>query len=255
MSMRRRPIPGQRLPGPDRRRVSPTGVSGPTTSTPACSRSGSSSSGTPDRRHGGQPGLRPAALLGVRGARQGHPPLHQLARRRHHGPVRHLRHHEVREARRVDLLLRPGGLGRGGPAGRRGPRASASPCPTPGSSCTSPWAGWRARPATSSCRPRRSSACATCSTGCSPTTPARPHEKIAKDTDRDFVMTAEEAVAYGVIDEVITTRDAVAAARSRRRGVGSYQRSEGGRRWRSSGRAGTWSSAASAASRRSRSRS
>ena len=29
-------------------------------------------------------------------------------------------------------------------------------------------------------------------------------EKIAKDTDRDFVMTAEEAVAYGVIDEVIT---------------------------------------------------
>ena len=43
--------------------------------------------------------------------------------------------------------------------------------------------------------------------GCSPTTPGRPHEKIAKDTDRDFVMTAEEAVAYGVIDEVITTRD------------------------------------------------
>ena len=35
----------------------------------------------------------------------------------------------------------------------------------------------------------------------------QPHEKIAKDTDRDFVMTAEEAVAYGVIDEVITTRD------------------------------------------------
>ena len=33
------------------------------------------------------------------------------------------------------------------------------------------------------------------------------HDKIAKDTDRDFVMTAEEAVAYGVIDEVISTRD------------------------------------------------
>jgi len=37
-------------------------------------------------------------------------------------------------------------------------------------------------------------------------------EKIATDTDRDFVMTAEEAVTYGLIDEVITTRDAVAAA-------------------------------------------
>ncbi len=32
-------------------------------------------------------------------------------------------------------------------------------------------------------------------------------EKVAKDTDRDFVMTADEAVAYGVIDEVITARD------------------------------------------------
>jgi ATP-dependent Clp protease, protease subunit len=32
-------------------------------------------------------------------------------------------------------------------------------------------------------------------------------DKVSKDTDRDFVMTAEEAVAYGVIDEVISTRD------------------------------------------------
>jgi ATP-dependent Clp protease protease subunit len=38
----------------------------------------------------------------------------------------------------------------------------------------------------------------------------QPPEKVAKDTDRDFVMTAEEAVAYGVIDEVITARDAPA---------------------------------------------
>jgi ATP-dependent Clp protease protease subunit len=32
------------------------------------------------------------------------------------------------------------------------------------------------------------------------------HEKVAKDTDRDFIMTADEAVTYGVIDEVITAR-------------------------------------------------
>jgi ATP-dependent Clp protease protease subunit len=37
-------------------------------------------------------------------------------------------------------------------------------------------------------------------------------DKIARDTDRDFVITAEEAVGYGLIDEVITTRDAIAAA-------------------------------------------
>jgi len=29
---------------------------------------------------------------------------------------------------------------------------------------------------------------------------------VAKDTDRDFILTAEEAVAYGVVDEVISTR-------------------------------------------------
>ncbi len=37
-------------------------------------------------------------------------------------------------------------------------------------------------------------------------------EKVSKDTDRDFIMTAEEAVAYGLIDEVITARDAAAEA-------------------------------------------
>ncbi len=36
-------------------------------------------------------------------------------------------------------------------------------------------------------------------------------------------MTAEEAVTYGLIDEVITTRDAVQCRRSRRRGLGSYR--------------------------------
>jgi ATP-dependent Clp protease protease subunit len=33
-------------------------------------------------------------------------------------------------------------------------------------------------------------------------------DKVAKDTDRDFVMTADEAVLYGVIDEVISSREA-----------------------------------------------
>jgi ATP-dependent Clp protease protease subunit len=35
-------------------------------------------------------------------------------------------------------------------------------------------------------------------------------EKVAKDTDRDFIMTAEEAVTYGIIDEVITARSLAA---------------------------------------------
>jgi ATP-dependent Clp protease, protease subunit len=31
-------------------------------------------------------------------------------------------------------------------------------------------------------------------------------EKVEKDTDRDFILTADEALAYGVIDEIITRR-------------------------------------------------
>jgi ATP-dependent Clp protease protease subunit len=37
-------------------------------------------------------------------------------------------------------------------------------------------------------------------------------EKISKDSDRDFIMTAEEAKAYGIIDEVITSRAALEEA-------------------------------------------
>ena len=42
-------------------------------------------------------------------------------------------------------------------------------------------------------------------------------EKVSKDTDRDFILTAEQAMEYGAVDEVITSRKirpelAVAAA-------------------------------------------
>jgi ATP-dependent Clp protease protease subunit len=33
------------------------------------------------------------------------------------------------------------------------------------------------------------------------------HDKVHKDTDRDFVMSAEEAREYGIIDEVIAARE------------------------------------------------
>ncbi len=32
-------------------------------------------------------------------------------------------------------------------------------------------------------------------------------EKVSKDTDRDFIMSADEAKEYGIIDEVIMTRE------------------------------------------------
>ncbi|NNN12131.1 MAG: ATP-dependent Clp protease proteolytic subunit [Acidimicrobiaceae bacterium] len=39
----------------------------------------------------------------------------------------------------------------------------------------------------------------------------QPVEKIAKDTDRDFILEGQDAVAYGVIDEVLTTREDASA--------------------------------------------
>lgn len=38
----------------------------------------------------------------------------------------------------------------------------------------------------------------------------QPTDKIRTDTDRNFVMTADQAVEYGIIDEVITTRADIA---------------------------------------------
>ncbi len=35
----------------------------------------------------------------------------------------------------------------------------------------------------------------------------QPVERIAKDTDRDFVLEAEDAKEYGIVDEVITARE------------------------------------------------
>ena len=35
----------------------------------------------------------------------------------------------------------------------------------------------------------------------------QPIEKVSKDTDRDFIMSADEAKEYGIIDEVIVTRE------------------------------------------------
>jgi ATP-dependent Clp protease protease subunit len=47
----------------------------------------------------------------------------------------------------------------------------------------------------------------------------KPIESVSKDTDRDFILTAEQAVEYGAVDEIITSRKirpelAVAAAGS-----------------------------------------
>src|SRR5436853_345485 len=39
----------------------------------------------------------------------------------------------------------------------------------------------------------------------------QPLEKVERDIDRDFFMTAEEAVEYGIVDEIIKPRRGVSA--------------------------------------------
>jgi ATP-dependent Clp protease protease subunit len=39
----------------------------------------------------------------------------------------------------------------------------------------------------------------------------QPHEKVAQDTDRDFWLTADEALEYGLVDRVLESRRSQAA--------------------------------------------
>jgi len=55
-------------------------------------------------------------------------------------------------------------------------------------------------------------------------------EKIARDTDRDFIMSAEQALEYGMVDEIITARQVVPVIGSSTAPAGS---STGGTRWAS----------------------
>ncbi|MGH9102452.1 MAG: ATP-dependent Clp protease proteolytic subunit [Acidimicrobiales bacterium] len=38
-------------------------------------------------------------------------------------------------------------------------------------------------------------------------------ERIARDSDRDYILGADEAVAYGLVDDVVTPRELAGGAR------------------------------------------
>ncbi|MEE9164960.1 MAG: ATP-dependent Clp endopeptidase proteolytic subunit ClpP [Nitrospinota bacterium] len=46
----------------------------------------------------------------------------------------------------------------------------------------------------------------------------QPLEKVRADTDRDFFMSGEDAKKYGIVDEVITSRDAMSKTSSSKEG-------------------------------------
>ena len=118
-----------------------------------------------------------------------HHPRHDPLRGRSR-PGAHHRHRLGRERRRPDLPRRP-------------PRSGASACPTRASCCTSRWAACAARRSTSTSRRARSSRCASASTRSSPAKPASRSRRSSRDTDRNYWMSAEEAIAYGMLDRII----------------------------------------------------
>ncbi len=61
-----------------------------------------------------------------------------------------------------------------------------------------------ARPPTSTFTPRKFCACAFVINELLAYHSGQPIEQIEKDVERDFIMTAEQAKEYGMIDEIIT---------------------------------------------------
>ena len=62
-------------------------------------------------------------------------------------------------------------------------------------------------------------------------------EKIAKDTDRDFIMSADQALEYGMVDEIITARQVVPVIGSTSAPAGVSRAVRRRRRSRADGRA------------------
>ena len=145
-------------------------------------------------------------FLQMSDAEKGHPSLHQFARRQRHGRAGDLRHHAISDLRREHLLRRAGGEhGRGAAGGghqgqalRAAERAHHDP----------PAVGRRAGPGHRHQHPGQGNPAAQ---GPPERNPGQAHaastvEEVAKDTDRDNFMSAEEAKTYGLVDQVVQSR-------------------------------------------------
>ena len=155
-----------------------------------------------------------AQLLDARvdGSRPRHPALHQLTGRLVHRADGDLRHDAVHPARGADDLHGPGGLGGGGhPGGRRqgqADRAAELADLDPPALQRGRRPGQRHRDR----RPGDPSDARRCWSSCWPSTPGRTEAQVRIDIERDKILTAEEAVEYGLIDEVIVSRKLTLAA-------------------------------------------
>jgi len=194
---RRGPPALQQLSGPDGRRVVHRGERA-YDCTPAFERTHRVPRHT-DRRHGGEPGLCPAPVLGVRGAGQD---IHLYINSPGGDITALFAIYDTMKFLKPDVSTFCFGqaasaaavLLAAGAKGKRFALPHARIC------CTSP-GRCRGQASDIELQAREILRMRDLLTGMLASDTGQAHDKVAKDTDRDFVMTADEAVLYGVIDE------------------------------------------------------
>ena len=146
-----------------------------------------------------------APVSGEQGSHQGHHAVYQQPggeRQRRHGDIRH---NAVRPMRRFVHLLRDDGVDGGVPPRRRGageeegpPQLAHHDPPAPG--------GGQGQAANIKIQAKEILFISEVLNMYIAEYCGQPKDKIEADCDRDFFMTAEEAVDYGIIDEMIQTK-------------------------------------------------
>ena len=127
--------------------------------------------------------------------------------RRHDRPVRHPRHHAVPAARRSPppASARP----------RRRPRCCSPParpgcarrCPTPGCCIHQPHGGAQGQSVDMEIQVRETVEMRERMVDILVTATGQAAERIRADLDRDYILRGDAAVAYGVVDEIVTARE------------------------------------------------
>ena len=110
------------------------------------------------------------------------------------------------KSRRLHDLRRSVRLDGRRPARRGRARASASRCRTRRVLIHQPWGGTQGQVTDIEIQAKEMLRMRDELDGSSPSTPARPIEKIHLDTERDNIMSAEDAKAYGLVDDVFVHR-------------------------------------------------
>ena len=139
--------------------------------------------------------------------------LHQLAGRLHHGRAGHFGHHGFHPARYRHHLRGTGGLHGGRAAGQGHQGQALQPAEFPHHDPPAVHAGvWPGQAADIDIYAKEILRMRETLNTLLADATGQPVDRIARDVDRDYIMSPEQAVEYGMIDRVIASRDLVPVA-------------------------------------------